>query len=182
MISHYTETLEEYIAQGGDLHKAKFDLLPTFSVGSTSLNMYDLFITRYKLREIGAETEELFSHYLDIKLDEIMLRYVDKINLYISNFNDLMSRKVKLQQDDTTTYGKATQNEDYLNPITNGTGAKLQDFTKQVNQGSDNYHSVKEQAFGYFKSNPEILKAALEIENIYYTALEEFNILFMEVY
>lgn len=181
MISNYTETLNEFITQGGNVHKDKFDLLPTFTVGNQTYNMYDLFITRYGLREIGAETEELFSEYLSIKLDEINIKYTNKINLYVDNFNNLMKRSVELERHANTTYGKQIQDEDYLNPITTN-NAKLQNFTKEINSGADKLDENYQQVYSYFKSNPEIMKQAMEIENIYYKALDEFNILFMGVY
>lgn len=181
MISQYTETLNEFITQGGNVHKEKFDILPTFTVGDTVYNMYDLFITRYGLREIGAETDELFSQYLSIKLDEINIKYTNKINLYIQNFDKLMSRTVELERQANTTYNNKGKDENYLNPITTN-NAKLQDFTTGENNGENELTENYTQAYGYFKSNPEIMKQALEIENMFYKALDEFNILFMGVY
>lgn len=181
MISNYTETLDEFIAQGGNVHRDKFDLLPTFTVGNTTYNLYDLFITRYKLREIGAETEELFSEYLSIKLDEINIKYSNKINLYIANFDKLMSRTVELERQANNTYSNNEKDEGYLNPLVSN-NPQLQDVTKQDRSGENSLEEKYTQAYGYFKSNPEILRQAMEIENVYYRALDEFNVLFMGVY
>lgn len=181
MISNYTETLNEFITQGGNVHKDKFDVLPTFTVGSTTYNLYDLFITRYGLREIGAETEELFSEYLSIKLDEINIKYTNKLNLYVSNFDNLMKRTVELTRQANNTYSNNRQDENYLNPIVTN-NAKLQDLIKGSGTGENELNETYSQAYGYFKSNPEILKQALEIESVYYSMLDEFNILFMGVY
>lgn len=181
MISLYTQTLNEFIAQGGNLHKNKFDAIPVFEAGGVTYNMFDLFIKRYGLREIGAETGELFSEYLEIKLDEICLKYVNKIELYINNFNKLMDRSVELKREGSNNYSNNEKNENYLNPIVTDK-AKLQDYNAISKDGSSGFSETYTQAYGYFKSNPEILEKALEIENVYYKALEEFNILFMEIY
>lgn len=181
MISNYTETLNEFIAQGGNIHKEKFDLLPTFTVGNQTYNLYDLFITRYGLREIGAETEELFSEYLSIKLDEINLRYSNKITMYIEQFNKLMDRTIELTREVNGSFENNQKDENYVNPVTTN-NAKLQDFVTGERNGTNTATETYTQAYSWFKSNPELLKSALEIENIFYTALEDFNSLFMLVY
>lgn len=154
MIAVYTETLEEYITQGGNLHKEKFDLLPTFTVGDTVYNVYDLFIQRYKLREIGLETAELFDHYLNMKLDEVNVRYANKVKMYIKAFDNLLDRKLDVRRDIMKKYDGINDVQNYLNPISTQS-AYLQD--KQSNSANTTEHIAEDnqKIYGYFKSNPK---------------------------
>lgn len=181
MISNYTKTLKEFITQGGNVHKDKFDLLPTFIVGTQTYNLYDLFITRYGLREIGAETEELFSHYLSIKLDEINIKYSMKIEIFITNFNKLFDRKVKLERTIERTNNGNNKQTFYIQPITDVNGI-VDSYNTENGSNTENLTETEERAFSYFQSNPQIMNEILNMQNIYYTALDEFNILFMGVY
>lgn len=181
MISLYTETLNDYIAQGGNVHKGLFDLLPTFTVGNQTYNMYDLFITRYGLREIGAETEQLFEHYLMIKLHYVNINYSNKINSYIKAFDNLLSRVVELTRSVTGTDTGSSTDLDYVNPLVTQNG-KIQDTTQRNTSVDTVRTETRSQAHSYFKTNPELLEQVLKIENIYYKALDEFEDLFMLVY
>lgn len=146
MISLYTETLQQYIDNGGNMHLEKFAQIPPFVFDSVSYNAYDLFWRKYKFREIGAETEEMFDEYLGIKLDEVIIKYAEKIKLYIENFKKAFDRYSTLQRDISSTknmdrnYSKGgtvsldgTVNSDgneksYVNPIVTD-NAKVQDYT-----------------------------------------------------
>lgn len=170
MIALYTETLQQYIDNGGNIHEELFNKIPDLIVPINDeevehITMLNLFLTEYKLREIGAETEQLFEHYLMQKLNEIMVEYNQKIVTYQDNINKLMDRTVSLQRD--------KQDKNYLNPVTTD-NAKLQDYIE--------HNETYTQSYGWFKSNPELLKQSMELKNIYMTALKSFDNLFMGVY
>lgn len=65
----YTELFAEYLAGGGEL-PAAFSQIDGFT---------DLFIERYLDREIGFETEELFSAKLDLRARLIIPAYIKRI-------------------------------------------------------------------------------------------------------
>ena len=146
----YTETLEELLENqhyGGAEQSAPLTEIitlmgkfPAFIFGETiSFNMLDLFIEKYDIREIGAETEQLFMHFWREKTNELLVKYVPKMKMWLNHFNDLFKFSVQLQVRDTlTTSNNLTgsksgqksntkidngdiQNTYYLNPVSTTT-------------------------------------------------------------
>lgn len=170
MFPSYTETLDEFFEHNKEykeLIKVKFDKFPVFNLYNLNLSMWEMFVEDNGIREIGAETEYLFKRYLNRLTDNLLIKYVPKIQLFIDNFNTLFDRKVKLTEGATGTY--------FLNPMqqNNTQNLIIQDVSK--------YEGNKEQAYSYFKSNPQIMKEILELQDIYNSCLEEFSKLFMGV-
>lgn len=168
MYGLYTITYEEWCNNHVDIEtevEETFDkLFPSFVIGDEQISMYSLFKSRNLYKDIGCETDEMFEHELKRKLTEVAVEYNKKITMYLSNFDKLFERVLTLEY--------SSDNKYYLNPVLDG-GGKLQDQTK-----NDGTH---QQAYGYFKSNPDIMKAILDIKDIYSQALREFDILFMVV-
>ena len=167
----YTETLAEFLERNESSSqwqaiKTRFDLMPKFEVEEDGfdLDFYNLFKEKYDVREIGAETESLFTHYINETLSSILLKYSAKIEFYNTHFKDLMQRTIKVE-----TEG---ENDAFLNPI-NTTSSKL--TNKNTFKGS------KEQVFGYWHSNARIMKEIIEIRDLYNEALDMFEICFMGV-
>lgn len=149
-MANYTETLQEYIDNGKNLHRELFDMFPKFTLNSLNLDMYNLFIKKYDVREIGAETEQLFEHYLVETLNEMLIKYVPKISLYLENFSQLMARSIQVDRTKTLTKNEngtnqksssqsgsvssskdtSNDNKDYLNPISSAENLKLQSSKK----------------------------------------------------
>lgn len=172
MFPSYTETLAEFLQhQEGTKElqdiQAKFALFPKFNLYNLDIDMWAMFKEDNLYREIGAETEHLFMHYLNRLTDNLLIKYVPKISIFIAKFNELFDRKVKLVEGTTGTY--------FLNPMqqNNTENLIIQDVSK--------YEGNKEQAYSYFKSNPQIMKEILELQDIYNNCLEEFSKLFMGV-
>lgn len=170
MFPSYTETLDEFFEHNKEykeLIKVKFDKFPVFNLYNLNLSMWEMFVEDNGIKEIGAETEYLFKRYLNRLVDNLLVKYVPKIQLFIDNFNTLFDRKVKLVEGATGTY--------FLNPMqqNNTENLIIQDVSK--------YEGNKEQAYSYFKSNPQIMKEILELQDIYNNCLEEFSKLFMGV-
>lgn len=169
MFPSYTETLDEFLEHNEEykgLIKAKFDKFPVFNLYDLNLSMWDMFVEDNGIREIGAETEYLFKRYLNRLTDNLLIKYVPKINIFIDNFNSLFDRKVKLTGDGKNKY--------YLNPMQdNENNVVLQNLT--------NYEDNRDVALAMFKSSPEIMKQILELQDIYNACLEEFSRLFMSI-
>ena len=206
----YTETFSDFLDRNEDSEVwqaiiQKFAKFPAFNLQALNFDMYSLFRHKYDIREIGAETESLFTHFIEEKLNESLIEYAPKINLYVSNFAKLMDRKLTLTESHTdkrvldrtvadTEAGDETKSN-YLNPIAQavGTGSDktitrenvLRDNSNNRDEDSTytvNFEGTKEQAYILFKSNPELLEKALEIKNIYLEALNSFDTCFMGIY
>ena len=168
--SLYTETLADFLERNESSSqwqaiKSRFMLMPVFNVaGVFDRNFYELFVEKYDVREIGAETESLFYHYLNETISEVLIKYRPKIDQFINNFNNLFSRKVELAYHDDNKY--------YLNPA-NTQADKLQNRTK--------YDGSKEQSYAFLSSNPKIMQEIIDIKDVYYEALSEFEKCFMGV-
>lgn len=168
MYGLYTITYKEWCEKHAEVEtsvETTFNTyFPTFTIGDEQISMYSLFKTRNLYKDIGCETDEMFEHELKRKVTEVAVEFNKRLNIYLSNFDKLFDRVLTLSYN--------SSNEYYLNPVLDG-GGKLQDQTK--NSGEH------DQAFGYFKSNPDIMKAILDIKEIYISVLKEFDILFMVV-
>lgn len=167
----YTETLAEFLERNESsspqwqLIIQRFNMIPEFNLGgSFDKSFYDLFVEKYDIREIGAETESLFTHFINETISEVVIKYRPKIFHLVNNFNNLFSRTVSLDYHDDNKY--------YLNPV-NTQADKLQNRTK--------YDGSKEQSFAFLTSNPKMMSEILAIKDIYYEALEEFEKCFMGV-
>ena len=125
MLSNYTETLESLLknkhygepSQDGSLTEVLnlMDKFPAFVFGETiHLDMKTLFIQKYDIREIGAETEELFIHFWREKTNELLMKYAPKMQKWLENFDDLFKFTVKLELDTSDTSNDRNQNTYYL--------------------------------------------------------------------
>ena len=167
----YTETLESFLERNSGSQAwanivAKFDTLPKFNFGTFNLDLYDLFCNHYKNREIGSEWEDIFVHNMSIRLDTIILTYAPKVQMWLDNFQNMLDRKIS-----TTDTGK-TSNMLYPT-VTNSTGRVA---------NSVDYTGTKEQALFMMKSNADILSEAMEVRDMYYDMLRDFDKCFMEIY
>ena len=100
MLANFTETLEDLLTNKGygtgNQDQSLTDIIslmnkfPSFIIDeNTNLNMLNLFIEKYDIREIGAETEELFLHFWKEKTNELIVKYKPKLDMWIAHFNDL---------------------------------------------------------------------------------------------
>lgn len=166
----YTETLAQFLERNENSSpwqdiKTRFGLMPVFNVGGLfDRNFYELFIEKYDIREIGAESESLFYHYLNETLSEVIIKYRPKIAQFVNNFNKLFDRSVTLEYSDDNKY--------YLNPV-NTQADKMYNRTK--------YDGSKDQSFAFLTSNARLMQEIMSIKDIYYEALDEFEKCFMGV-
>ena len=207
----FTERFSEYLNRNGytdnsgtfvpsvpeDCRKL-FEHFPSIVIDETlTINLYDMFIEDNAMKEIGAETEQMFTYYLRKTLDEALIIYVPKINLFIQNYNnDLMARKVKLLANSKNVYNltfgvnstSSNTNSDYMNPAIES-AFKIQGKTENETVNSENRDQTgsventgdREQAYSWFKSNPQLLDEIMKIKHVYIEALRYFDKLFMYV-
>lgn len=172
MFPSYTETFAEFLQhQEGTKElqdiQDKFALFPNFNLYNLDINMWEMFKEDNLYKEIGAETEHLFMYYLNRLTDNLLIKYVPKINLFISNFNTLFDRKLKLSGDGKNHY--------YLNPMQDNTEANI------VMQNVTDYNDNRDIALAMFKSSPEIMKQIFELQDLYNDCLNEFSKLFIGI-
>ena len=216
MISNFTETLQELLnhknygeaSQDASLTEilGLMDKFPNFVFGENlNLSMKQLFLDKYDIREIGAETEELFMHYWKEHTQRLLIKYVPKIKMWIDNFKDLFKFTVKLDLDWDEKYSNGSQNTYYLNPITANTGVqktvvvdeenktttttfsggnlKTQDVDTNDNNGQKSRkisRDVLQSVWG--KTRPMILESIMELKDIYIDCLGEYETIFMGVF
>lgn len=216
MIEQFTETLGDLlknkgygeVSQDASLTEVLelMEKFPNFEFGEEiDLSMKELFIKKYDIREIGAETEELFLHYWREKTNELIIRYVPKIQMWLDNFNELFKFTVKLELTDNQFTSNSSQNTYYLNPVSANTeiekeitvnpttketkvsftGGKLktQDVDTNDNAGQKNRtitRDVLQSVWGKTRAN--LLDQIFKLEDIYNSALKEFDVLFMGLF
>lgn len=197
MISLYTETLGQLLENQHygeeDQSSSLTEILelmakiPNFNFDdeeTLDLNFTTLFMEKYDIREIGAETEELFMHHWRETTNEILIKYVSKINMWIEHFNELFLFKVTLNSRDENRHTDKTTNTYYLNPINKSiTDLKVQDVDENNNNGSTTLikeRDVLQSVWG--KTRPHILAQILDLKDIYLDCLEEFESIFMGVF
>ena len=201
MIAEYTETLKDYLDnKGGDFPTPIKNLLvqiPNFvfkdeDMGiDIELTFIDLFKDKYDIREICAETEELFEHFLTETAQHCLIDYVPKIHMWLKNFKELFKFTVNLEYGYTN--GKSgsytTDNTYYLNPVNKLTqtrdNLKVQDVDSTENTSSNSEEvigskDVLQTVWGKTRAN--ILDQIMNLKNIYTDCLEYFQRCFMGIY
>lgn len=209
MIALYTEVFKDYLekhdVEGHFFHdtiKPKFDKFPNYTLGDLDFSFYNMFIEKYDLYEIGCETEQLFEHYLNEKLNELIVEFIPKINTYIANFETLLSRKVRLDFENNLVetpegkeiFNRETKNDNYLNPIyplidgeqenvlsNNDKSQSIDERTFDNRKTTSAATGYREQAYSYFKTNPDMLNEVMELKNIYNEAINKFERCFMVI-
>lgn len=144
----------------------KFASFPSYTLGELNLDMYDLFKNKYLLREIGDETESIFTHNVDMLLDNIRIVYIPKIQQFIAKYNSIAEHVVELNG--------TSQANVYLNPITTGTQKKLASVGENIVKN--------EEVIARNSSNAELLEASMNVQNIYYECLNAFDNCFVGIY
>ena len=195
MISLYTETLETLLenkgygttSQDASLTEVLglMEKFPDFVFGENiELSMLDLFIQKYDIREIGAETEELFLHHWREKTNELLMKYAPKMQKWLDNFDDLFKFTVKLERDEEHSSSSTNKNTYYLNPVNANTlNLKVQDVDDNKEDYEDSSHierDVLQSVWG--KTRADIMEKILNLKDIFNDCLSEFETIFMGVF
>ena len=199
MLAVFTETLEKCLENQGYGTDSQSAILteilglmgkfPTFVFelpDETSINlpMLTMFLDKYDIREIGAETEELFLHFWREKTNELLVKYAPKMQKWLENFNDLFKFTVELKRVDTNDFSNSNQNTYYLNPANQSTeNLKVQDVDKS-NGGSytrfEQTRDVLQSVWG--KTRAKLMEEILDLKDIFNDCLAEFETIFMGLF
>ena len=146
---------------------------PNWTFGELQFKMIDMFENRFKFREICAETIEYWEHIANRYLNELVIKYGELIELQITNLEKLYDR--------FTTHTNTEQEGYFVNPI-NKPGTILGDTGPSGQlQGYTEGKYEEDKAFGYFRTNPELMEAVNKLEMLYTRVLAEMDLLFMGV-
>lgn len=183
MTSNYTITFSEFLELYENTDewiriKAKVQLInsnfPIYEDGNhQTYGLYNALVSRYKNREIGAETPQLFYDNFNAKCDFVYTKYYDKVNLYNRNIEKTTSRTVSLY-DEGVDYNAYNA----INPL------ELEGIIKNEPKSdtSYKYQDRKEQQMLAISDNATILKRALEIDNLINSIIKEFESCFLCIY
>lgn len=146
---------------------------PDWNANGQTFKMSDMFDDRFKYREIGAETIEMWAQIANRYCNELVVKYGELIELQIANLNKLYDR--------FTTHTNTETEGVFLNPINQpGTILGGTPVNGQL-QGYTEGKYEEDKAFGYFRTNPELMEAANKLEMLYNKVLDEMDRLFMGV-
>ncbi len=107
-------------------------LMPDDDSGCT---FSDRFKMRNLYKEIGSETEEMFSYFLDMKAHEVVNKYKWKIENYISHRDTLMTRMATLTE---STKHKENGNNEHRDRAVH-----IGDYSTNMEASQDKTESVK---------------------------------------
>ena len=139
-------------------------------------SLYDLFVDKYNIQEIGGETPDLFVHAVRDKIQELVIKYLPKVAILnqvlysvdstTKKSEALMNRFEMITTDDYADCG-------YIYPI-NATSSKMSG--KTTNQGTKTQKIPLSQS-----SWAEITKEILSLPDVYNQIINELGSCFMQI-
>ena len=143
----------------------------------TTDSLYDLFVARYDIYEIGGETPDLFIHAVRDKIKELTIKYMPKIAV-LSQIVWSMDSTTKKSEAMMNSFEMVTtddfKNTGYIYPINTGSSAKMSGRTD--NTGTRSEKRPLSQA-----SWAELTKEILSLPDTYGAILDELGECFMMI-
>ena len=188
----YTELFSDFLTDNASTPEwtaivTKFGTFPAFYIqgvrksdgtySDISLSpLYDLFVERYDMYEIGGETPDLFVHAVNDKLTELQIKYLPKMAIlnqlvYAVDGTTHDSRAVS-----NTYVMRLEENYDntgYVYPV-NATSDKV--------SGRTNNNGYKETKMPLSqKSWSELIEEILRLPDLYNNLLDDLGAVFMQI-
>ena len=192
MTAQYTMYLKDYLAQGYDLPENMSTFL-SLVIARKEYNVKRSFLLRFKLREIGSESPELFKHNLEVSVDEALARYNPQLYLLQESYEKLLQRtetESTSRSESESANNEATINQEtqeYLNPA-NANATKLQGRNTVANSGTGRNNvektvtETKQKATILAKSNAELLNLSYKVTDIFNKILDFLSKNFIGLY
>lgn len=143
----------------------------------TTDSLYDLFVDRYDIYEIGGETPDLFIHAVRQKIKDLTIKYMPKIAV-LSQIVWSMDSTTKKSEAMMNSFEMVTtddfKNTGYIYPINTGSSAKMSGRTD--NTGTRSEKRPLSQA-----SWTELTKEILSLPDTYGAILDELGECFMMI-
>ena len=177
-MAKYTETLQEYLEDGGLLPSSSFALVTDFE---------DLFKERYCGSEIGFETETLFALKLDMKARLAMPIYAARIDAVNNAIDKLkIPAKVRTEQRVYGAQHSETENNGENTELPIDAGNASPSSTNKSDGSADIDEHEDNLTFTDYVTIDENLRIIEELnssrEGLIEKCLEEFKPLFMGIY
>ena len=189
----YTTTFQDFLDDCSSTPewvaiKNLFDNFPAFHIGGvkqadgtitsvTTDSLYDLFVDRYEIYEIGSETYDLFVHGVRDKIKELTIKYMPKIAI-LSQIVWSVDSTTKKSQAMMNYFEMVTtdnfSNTGYIYPINTGASAKMSGRTD--NTGTRTHKMPLSSA-----SWVELTKEVLSLPDTYNSLLDELGSVFMQI-
>ena len=188
----YTELFSDFLTDNASTPEwtaivTKFGTFPAFYIQGvrksdgtysdiTLSSLYDLFVERYDMYEIGGETPDLFVHAVNDKLAELQIKYLPKMAIlnqlvYAVDGTTHDSRAVS-----NTYVMRLEENYDntgYVYPV-NATSDKV--------SGRTNNNGYKETKMPLSqKSWSELIEEILRLPDLYNNLLDDLGAVFMQI-
>ena len=120
----------------------------------------------------------IFLHNLSILIDEALVKYNHKLKLLNDSYNKLLERKIV--ENKSGTSNSNNENKNYYNPMNENDTSVI--YNKNKYNRENSYNESVDKSFGYWKTNAELVKIALEIENVVFNVLTHLDTAFIGEY
>ena len=192
MRTMYTQLFSDFLTDNASTPEwtaivTKFGTFPAFYIQGvrksdgtysdiTLSSLYDLFVERYDMYEIGGETPDLFVHAVNDKLTELQIKYLPKMAILNQLVYAVDSTTHDSRAVSNTYIMRLEENYDntgYVYPV-NATSDKV--------SGRTNNNGYKETKMPLSqKSWTELIEEILRLPDLYNSLLDDLSAVFMQI-
>lgn len=143
----------------------------------TTDSLYDLFVARYDIYEIGGETPDLFIHAVRDKIKELIIKYMPKIAVLsqiVWSVDATTKKSVAMMNHFEMVTTDDFKNTGYIYPINTGSTAKMSGRTDNTGTRTEK-RPLSQQSWA------ELTNEILNLPNTYGAILDELGACFMVI-
>ncbi len=143
----------------------------------TTDSLYDLFVSRYDIYEIGGETPDLFIHAVRDKIKELIIKYMPKIAVLsqiVWSVDATTKKSVAMMNHFEMVTTDDFKNTGYIYPINTGSTAKMSGRTDNTGTRTEK-RPLSQQSWA------ELTNEILNLPNTYGAILDELGACFMVI-
>ena len=143
----------------------------------TTDSLYDLFVSRYDIYEIGGETPDLFIHAVRDKIKELTIKYMPKIAVLsqiVWSVDATTKKSVAMMNHFEMVTTDDFKNTGYIYPINTGSTAKMSGRTDNTGTRTEK-RPLSQQSWA------ELTNEILNLPNTYGAILDELGACFMVI-
>ena len=140
-------------------------------------SLYDLFVSRYDIYEIGGETPDLFIHAVRDKIKELTIKYMPKIAILsqiVWSVDATTKKSVAMMNHFEMVTTDDFKNTGYIYPINTGSTAKMSGRTDNAGTRTEK-RPLSQQSWA------ELTNEILNLPNTYGAILDELGACFMVI-
>lgn len=143
----------------------------------TTDSLYDLFVARYDIYEIGGETPDLFIHAVRDKIKELIIKYMPKIAVLsqiVWSVDATTKKSIAMMNHFEMVTTDDFKNTGYIYPINTGSTAKMSGRTDNTGTRTEK-RPLSQQSWA------ELTNEILNLPNTYGAILDELGACFMVI-